>query len=146
MTRWMVVPAFAIATLLASFSTRLSMRTSACLEGHPSVQKEYLNSWAVFVGRVISVHNTPETPPDWLDGTTYGVQVTTIFRGNLPKTIDIFSENSSGRFVMDSDAEYLLFAYRALGRTAIDNCGNSRLLSHADAVLDTLHHLQAANR
>jgi hypothetical protein len=45
-----------------------------------------------------------------------------------PKTIRLFSENSSGRFQMQVGETYLLFAYDALGRTAIDNCGNSGLV------------------
>src|SRR6266404_2204892 len=119
---------------------------SLCLEGHPSVRREYRESWAVFVGKVKSSRETPEAPLDWLDGTLYTVQVAQIFRGSPPKQIDLFSEHSTGRFEMDSAVAYLLFVNRMLGRTVVDNCGNSRLLSEADAVLDTIRHFQQTGR
>ena len=119
-------------------------RPVACLQGHPSVKREYRGSWAVFVGRVVSSRILPEAPPNWLDGTVYTVQVSTVFRGHPPRQLDLFSENSSGRFPMDSRGKYVLFTYRTLGRTAIDNCGNSRPLFGADAVLDTLRTLRAS--
>ena len=114
----------------------------ACLRGHLSVEQEYRESWAVFVGQVLQSREVPEAPPNWLGGTRYIVHVTRTFRGSPPSYLDLFSENSSGRFPMDSGALYLLFAYRDLGRTAIDNCGNSGLLSKTTAILDTVRTLR----
>jgi len=110
-----------------------------CLEGHPSVRQEYAKSWAVFTGRVLSAREVPPTADDrWLNGTMYTVGVRRVMRGTPPTRLDVFSENSSGRFPMDRGVVYLLFVYHDLGRYAVDNCGNSAPLSQAGAALDTL--------
>jgi hypothetical protein len=46
-------------------------------------------------------------------------------RGKVSCTVELFSENSSGRFPMTVGTTYVVFAYRALGRTMVDSCGNS---------------------
>ena len=49
----------------------------------------------------------------FLDGDFYTVRVEELFRGKIPKTIQEFSENSSGRFPMKIGAKYVLFVHRA---------------------------------
>lgn len=112
----------------------------ACLMGHPSIEKEFAQSVAVVEGRVMASRADSATK-EWLDGTTYIVRVERRFRGPLPGRIELFSENSSGRFPMDSGAVYLLFIYRDFGRLAVDNCGNSGLLSTSAPALSVVERL-----
>ncbi|SRR6266700_4767293 len=112
-----------------------------CLEGHPSVQREYKGSFGVVIGHAVAERAVPESK-GYLDGTAYSVRVDEVLRGKLPDSIEVFSENTSGRFPMDVGSKYLLFLYRVLGRTVVDNCGNSGLLSATGAVLDTVRRLE----
>ncbi|HET7024703.1 MAG TPA: hypothetical protein VFI39_05820 [Gemmatimonadales bacterium] len=95
---------------------------------------------AVVEGRVLASRPDSATK-EWLDGTTYIVRVERRFRGALPKHLELFSENSSGRFPMDSGAVYLLFISRAFGRLVVDNCGNSGLLSTSAPALSIVERL-----
>ena len=116
-------------------------RASVCLEGHPSVEKEYQQSYGVLIGHPVAEHAVPQSK-DYLDGTAYSVRVDEVLRGHLPDSLEVFSENSSGRFPMDIGSKYLLFLYRALERTVVDNCGNSGLLSERASILETVRRLQ----
>jgi len=112
----------------------------ACLEGHPTIQEEFHHSAAVFIGRVVGSRHDTATR-EWLEGTTYMVDVERVFRGQVPPKVELFSENSSGRFPMDSDSVYLVFAYKNLGRLAVDNCGNSGFVSAGRQALSTVERL-----
>ena len=97
---------------------------SVCLEGRLSVEREYNKSSGVLIGRVIGSRAVPESR-GYLEGTVYSVRVEESLHGELPDTVEVFSENTSGRFPLDLGTRYLLFVYTNLGRTMIDNCGNS---------------------
>jgi len=112
-----------------------------CGRGHPSVSVEFHTSVAVFMGQVVD-SAADSASKDWLDGTTYTVQVDEQLRGSLPSMVKLFSENSSGRFPMQIGGKYLLFIYQLLGRFAVDNCGNSGLLSDRAAVMKTVRELR----
>ncbi len=113
----------------------------ACLNGHPSVAQEYRNSYAVFIGEVIS-ENPEATSRGFFDGTSYVVRLREAFRGKPNKTLTLFSENSSGRFPMKMGEAYLLFVYQLSGRTMVDNCGNSKLLSLATKEITAIRRLK----
>jgi hypothetical protein len=117
-----------------------------CLEGQLSVAREFAKSWAVFAGRVVTAVSVPPAPPNWDEGILYRVTVDTVFRGSPGREIRLFNENSSGRFPMEVGTTYILFVYQALGRTVVDNCGNSMPLTRAEAVLDTLRQLSRGPR
>lgn len=115
---------------IAFFLLLIQNAWAVCLNGHPSVAKEYKQSRAVFVGEVLS--EKPEAPADgFLDGTSYVVRVREVFRGKPSQTLSLFSENSSGRFPMKVNEAYLFFVYQQSGHMMVDNCGNSKLLSLA---------------
>ena len=116
-------------------------QTLVCLEGHPSVDQEYKRAFGVLIGHAVAERAVPESK-DYLDGTAYSVRVDEVLQGKLPDSIEVFSENTSGRFPMDVGRKYLLFLYRVLGRTVVDNCGNSGLLSVRAAVVDTVRRLE----
>jgi hypothetical protein len=115
---------------------------AVCVNGHISISSEYRTSKAVGIGTVMSEKTVPETPDGFfLDGTAYQVRVDEIFRGDLPATVNIFSENTSGRFPMNVGSKYLMFVYAAHGRLLIDYCGNSGLLSKSSQVLQQVEKL-----
>jgi hypothetical protein len=115
--------------------------TGACLHGQLSVTDEYTKSHGVLIGRVISSEPVGESK-DYLDGYIYTVKVKEKIRGNVADPLILFSENSSGRFPMSVGIEYVLFVYEALGRTMVDNCGNSGPLSEKKDVARTVRRLK----
>jgi hypothetical protein len=129
----------AILALVCLFPFRAAF--GACMEPIPTVACEYLNSDAVFVGTVISA-KTGEQPDDDEPGWFYELTVQQWFRGPQTKTIQVFTENSSGRFRLEPGKRYLLFAYDYHGALDIDCCGNSSLLSVAGHSLRALRELR----
>ena len=132
--------------ILAGFVIGLlsvSDAVGACLQGHPTVRYEYSHSNAVFLGTVLSAKLAPaEDSAGFLDGSVYKVRTDKILRGKLPDTVDIFSENSSGRFPMEVGQQYLLFVYSDLGRIMVDNCGNSGPVAETSSVLKQIRQIQ----
>jgi len=113
-----------------------------CPKPDPTVVCEFLNSDAVFVGAVISVRVAPPRSAAELDGWLYELTVQELFRGPRTRTIEVYTENSSGRFPLDVAKKYLLFADKHDGRLTITNCGNSALLTKAQKAIQELHRLE----
>jgi hypothetical protein len=109
-------------------------------KARPSVGEEFTNSAVVIVGRVISAKDVMESG-GFIGGTLYSIQVAEVFKGSSPETIELYSENSSGRFPMAVGTSYLIFAYKAVfegvesQNLAIDNCGNSGTLKQSKEAL-----------
>lgn len=116
--------------ILALFLLPASPAGGACPKPAPKVCGEFFKSDAVFVGKVLSQKTAPPQA-DSYEGWLYRVRVSRVFRGFVGDTVEVFTENSSGRFPLDVGREYLLFATLAQGRLVIDNCGNSGLLAEA---------------
>jgi hypothetical protein len=114
---------------------------SVCLNGNPSIEQEFSQSVIVCVGRVISEKFTPESK-DYFEGSTYRIAIQEVFRGSPKKPIQVFSENSSGRFPMTVGSSYLIFIHKELGRLQVDNCGNSGELSKSANVLSILRKMK----
>ncbi len=115
--------------ITARFFLLVSTTVSAvCLKGNPSVEQDYADSQGVFIGKVIEKKHVAESR-DYYDGDEYTLQVQEVLKGQPSDRISIFSENSSGRFLMTPGNTYLLFTYVELGRFQISNCGNSGVLS-----------------
>jgi hypothetical protein len=112
-----------------------------CPQPDPTVACEFLNSDAVFVGTVISARAVPPRGAADLDGWLYRLTVQELFRGPRTRTIEVFTENSSGRFPLEVGKTYLLFADKLDGRLTITNCGNSALQSKAQKAIRELHGL-----
>ena len=110
--------------------------SAACLLGDYSVPAEYLRSDAVLIGRVLSEHAVPDPEdPQSFAATIYSIRIEESFRGSHRGTIELYSENTSGRFPMDKGQKYLLFVYRQQGRLSADYCGNSGLLAEKAEVI-----------
>lgn len=91
------------------------------------VSDEYFSSDLVLTGTVTASRNIvdPTDPESWT-GTFYTVQVSTVYRGNAPKLLEIYSENSTARFPMKQHKLYVLFLQKEPDKTwGVDNCGNS---------------------
>ena len=114
---------------------------AACFDDHPTVSREYKQSYAVVLGRVIREAQTPASR-DLYEGTTYAVRTISSFRGHLPRTFSVFSENSSGRFPMVVGSSYLLFIYPMGNRLAVGNCGHSGLASEQARAISALKRLR----
>ena len=112
-----------------------------CLKPDPSVACEFLNSRVVFVGKVISVRTVPPHGQE-LDGWIYVLNVQEWFRGPHTKTIEVFTENTSGRFPLDIGKTYVLFANHYGGRLTITNCGNSAWLADVEGSVRELRKIK----
>jgi hypothetical protein len=113
-----------------------------CFQTNPTVACELFNSDAVFVGTVISGRAAPPRGAAEPDGLLYRLSVQELFRGPRTKTIEVFTENSSGSFPLDVAEKYLLFADEKDGRLTIANCGNSSLQSKAEEAIRELRRLE----
>lgn len=100
-----------------------------CFEPHPSVACDFLNSAAVFTGKVVSVR--PEEEGGFTDGWYYRLSVLQLFRGPHQEVIEVYTGNDSGRYPLEVGEQYLIFAYVYEKRLEIDNCGDSVPLSKA---------------
>ena len=113
---------------------------AACLLNDYSVRNEFEKSLAVVTGAVVGERVTPE-PKGRYEGVTYTVKLQDPFRGRVSPTFELFSENSSGRFPMIKGMECLLFIYDYGDVLAVDNCGNSGLLTERHKELHAVRDL-----
>lgn len=104
---------------------------AVCLEPQPRVCAEFFRSDRVFVGKVTAVKEVPDAG-DTIGGWIYRLAVSKTYRGPASKFIDVFTENSSGRFPLEIGHTYLLFATSHQGRLWIGSCGNSTEIASAD--------------
>ncbi len=117
----------------------------ACLLNDYSVESEYKRSAGVLTGRVTG-QQTVSAVGRHLDGVASTVEVETLYRGSLGASIEIFSENSSGRFPMRRGGHYVLFVYADAGHLVVDNCGNSGPVSEKATVLRAVEALVRRER
>ena len=116
---------------------------------HPSVDAEFKEAPLVVTGRVTGQRNisSPDDPEGYA-WTVYTVQVLKTFKGRSVPSLRLVSENTSARFSMDIGKAYLLFVTHSpmsemagqerLPMDFVDNCGNSGLVSGADAAMKTV--------
>ena len=122
----------------------------AYCESHPTVEQELKTSAVVFVGKVISAREVSVESQAVTGGTFYSVAVQEVLKGAPPKTVQLYSENSSGSFSMEVGVQYLVFADYGVfeGITgqypAVNNCGNSAPLSQAKKALAIVRKLTKA--
>ena len=111
-----------------------------------TVADEYRMSNYVLTGKVIGLRRVG-AHDGFFDATNYRVALVTPYKGKPPKTLTIYSSNTTARFDMDVGKTYLLFVNRTWGRYDIDNCGWSDELSQSGPQLRELdHRAEFANR
>lgn len=117
----------------------------ACLLTDYSVHAEYDRSAAVVTGQVISEHPVAASG-GYYEGVVYTVSVEGVYRGDIRGRVNVFSENSSGRFPMQPRGRYILFIYRETGRLMVDNCGNSGPVSEKTDILRAVNSIAQPRR
>jgi hypothetical protein len=116
---------------------------------HPSVEEESDSSKYVLVGKVLKAQKILE-PQDFILGTIYTIKVDELLKGTPAKIIEIYDENSSGRFPMEVGISYLIFAFEGVFEgmeglhLAINHRGNSKKLNQAGMILETTRKLRKA--
>jgi hypothetical protein len=117
------------------------MAHAVCFKGGVSVDPtkgpvtswnvEFHKSQAVLIGSVGSERKIPdpENPGFWT-GTVYQLKVDALLKGTVGHSVEVFSENSSGRFPLAVGSRYILFLrYDSKGKYWIaDSCGNAAKL------------------
>src|SRR5260370_14546973 len=82
-----------------------------CPQPDPTLACEFLNSNAVFVGKVISARAVPPRRATDLDGWLYVLTVQELFRGPRKKTIELITEPGRPSFTINVAGQHLLFAH-----------------------------------
>ena len=113
--------------------------TAVCARPHPKVCAEFFKSDSVFVGTVVA--QTAVINKEGYDGWVYRLRVRKVYRGPTQDFIEVYTENTSGRFPLDTGETYLLFAYTFEKRFTITCGGNSAKLSEAGDALRQLEDL-----
>jgi len=119
----------ALRALLAVFALLTFGREALafCFAPKLRVSDEYFISDLIVTGTMTASRNIvdPADPEGWT-GTFYTVQVDTVYRGNAPKSLEVYSENSTARFPMEEHKLYVLFINKDPDKNwTVDNCGNS---------------------
>ena len=131
-----------VITICCAMALATSSASAACVLDDYSVRAEYGRSAVVALALVVSERSEPEQPErGLLDGTVYTLRLQEAFRGHPSSTIEVFSENSSGRFPMVKGRNYLVFLYSQLGWLSADYCGNSGLVSDKQSVIREVREL-----
>jgi hypothetical protein len=107
------------------------------------VNNEFFKSRFVVIGQVLS-ERTELDGDGFLVLTDYQVKVLRTYRGSHRQSLQIRSENDTGRFPMQKGQKYLLFVRTFEGHLYIDNCGNSELLSDAEDAVDAIKQISKA--
>ena len=141
----MRLPTFTFSLAVCVFAS--SVLAQSQWKAHPSVGEEFTNSAVVIVGKVVSTRDVPEAG-GFIRGTFYTIQVAEVLKGSSAKTVELYSENSSGRFPMQVGVSYLLFAYEGVfegvqgSHLAIDASGNSGTLKQSKRALAIVRKLR----
>jgi hypothetical protein len=108
-----------------------------CQSDRISLNQELHNAGSTMVATVQAAVPVPDSSFH-MDGIDYIVHVDRVIKGRLidRDVVDIFSENSSAKFPMQTGKQYLLFVHRNYNTYEVDNCGNSGLLqaSNIDSI------------
>lgn len=108
---------------------------------HPSVADEIKKSDLIVTARVIGSRDiVARDDPGGIDATIYTVRTRRSFKGRPSRILKIYSENTSARFPLDRDKDYLLFISRAPEGLVVDACGNSDELKRRLPLVRALHH------
>src|SRR5438876_10376639 len=107
--------------LLVTLAVCVLPRTAAavCLLNDYSVRAEYDRSAAVVTGHVISERSVGESG-GYYEGVVYIVNVDVVYHGKMSGRIELFSENTSGRFPIPRPERYALFAHPETRRSMVD--------------------------
>lgn len=84
-----------------------------CPEPYPHrICAEFFAADIVFTGKVISPRYLSDGLSGFDPGWKYSLKVAKIYRGSEAQTIEVYTENNSGRYQLSKGKSYLLFAKR----------------------------------
>lgn len=138
--------------LIASSALVVAAAASAAAycDSFPTVEQEFKSRALVFVGKVTKEREVAVQSAAVTCGTFYLVEVVEVLKGSPRHMVELYSENSSGRFPMEVGQQYLIFADYGVfegirgQKLAVDNCGNSALLPKGSKALETARRLKKA--
>ncbi len=118
-----------------------------CFAPQLKVSDEYFTSSLVVVAEVISSKDRYDSQDrESIEGTFYRLRVDHAYRGTPNRELNVFSENTTARFSMDLNQNYVLFLTRdSQGNWTVDNCGNSGVVSKSAGVMHALLSLPLAH-
>jgi hypothetical protein len=118
---------------------------AVCPRPIPAPNAEFFKTSMVIAGEVIS--EKPDVnlyDSELTDGWFYRIRVERTFRGTRARFVVVHTENDNARLPLKVGERYLLFVYHVEGRREINGCGNSALLSEADAVINAIEAISRA--
>jgi hypothetical protein len=130
-----------LASVLMSLSLASVASAGGAWKSQPAVEAEFKSSIWVVVGCVTHSETVSEDG-DFIRGTFFTVRIAEVLKGAPPELIELYSENSSGRFPMEIGEPYLLFlsdqSFAGIHglRLAVDSAGNSNRVGVATRALD----------
>jgi len=126
-----------IFSLLLATVLAMPFKTQAvCLSRDYSLRTEYVGASAVVIAEALSEQIVPDPDdPVGFAATLYKVRIDESIRGSLHGVVELYSENSSGRFPLEIGKKYILFIYTDQGVLEVDNCGNSGPLNEKKEVV-----------
>ncbi len=118
----------------------------ACLDADYSLATEFSRASAVVIAEAQAERIVPDDPDDspGFAATIYSVEIDESFRGPLRGNVELYSENSSGRFPMDVGKKYILFMYNNGGTWSADDCGNSGLVVDSQEVIQAVRKMSSS--
>jgi hypothetical protein len=118
-----------------------------CFAPQLRVSDEYFISDLVLTGTVMASRNIVDpTDPDGTTGIFYTVRVDAVYRGNVVKSLEVYSENSTARFPMEEHKRYILFLKKEPDKNwGVDNCGSSGQVSLSASTMKQLKQLPLRN-
>src|SRR5438034_11808153 len=82
---------------------------AAYCDSFPTVEQEFKTSALIFVGKVTSAREVAVRSDAITGGTFYSVEVVEVLKGSPSHKLELYSENSSGRFPMEVGVQYVIF-------------------------------------
>jgi hypothetical protein len=109
-----------------------------------TIESEFRRAESVLIGEMISERPDKgvERNGNWLDGTFYRLRVKQLLRGKPISFIELYSENSSGRYHMEHGTSYLVFASLCQGRYYAYAKGNTQPHATATTALKRIKHIK----
>ena len=95
--------------ILASVLAMPFKAQAVCLLGDYSLRTEFVRASAVVIAEALSEQIVPDPDdPVGFAATLYEVRIDESIRGSLHGVVELYSENSSGRFPLEIGKKYIL--------------------------------------
>jgi len=111
---------------------------------HIPLEKEFHTAHAVAIG--IAVSKKDISYGEDIEATAYQFAVEETLRGKRHRKIELYSENTSGRFPMDIGRRYLIFVSKEHGHFYVSNCGSSGELPEQSQIVEAVRRLRRGEK